>query len=91
MLVYDSVENVATHVYFFPSYLFTSQTKDERIAALETENAMLYLKLAQMRSNLQCSREEVSGLQSQYEGETKFRQNVFESALKLKQELEVII
>ena len=50
---------------------------------------MLYLKLAQMRSNLQSSREEVSGLQSQYEGETKFRQNVMESALKFKQELEV--
>ena len=65
------------------------QTKDERIVALETENAMLYLKLAQMRSNLQSSREEVSGLQSQYEGETKFRQNVMESALKFKQELEV--
>ena len=57
--------------------------------ALETENAMLYLKLAQMRGNLQSSREEVSGLQSQYEGETKFRQNVMESALKFKQELEV--
>ncbi|KAH3734487.1 hypothetical protein DPMN_040926 [Dreissena polymorpha] len=66
------------------------RTKDERIVALETENAMLYLKLAQMRSSLQCSREEVSGLQSQYDSETKFRQNVIESALKFKQELESI-
>lgn len=56
---------------------------------METENAMLYLKLAQLRSNLQSSREEVSGLQSQYDSETRFRQNVIESALKFKQELEV--
>lgn len=73
------------------SFFFKFQTKDERIAALETENAMLYLKLAQLRSSLQSSREEVSGLQSQYEGETKFRQNVIDSALKFKQELEVSV
>ena len=65
------------------------QVKDERIAALETENAMLYLKLAQLRGSLQGSREEVSGLQSQYESETKFRQTVIESTLKFKQELDV--
>ena len=63
--------------------------KDERITALETENAMLYLKLAQLRGSLQGSREEVSGLQQQYESETKFRQTVIESALKFKQELDV--
>ncbi|XP_052808360.1 kinesin-like protein KIF25 isoform X6 [Mya arenaria] len=67
-----------------------SLTRDERIASLETENAMLYLKLAQLRSNLQYSREEVSGFQSQYESETKFRQNVIDSALRFKQELESI-
>ncbi|WAR06986.1 KIF25-like protein [Mya arenaria] len=66
------------------------RTRDERIASLETENAMLYLKLAQLRSNLQYSREEVSGFQSQYESETKFRQNVIDSALRFKQELESI-
>lgn len=66
------------------------QAKDERIVSLETENAMLYLKLAQLRSNLQSSREEVSGLQSQYDNETQFRQNVIDSALRFKQELEVI-
>lgn len=77
-----SMVQIIVHVCIF-------KAKDERIVSLETENAMLYLKLAQMRSNLQCSREEVSGLQSQYEGETKFRQNVLESALKFKQELEV--
>ncbi|XP_045196502.2 kinesin-like protein KIF25 isoform X2 [Mercenaria mercenaria] len=66
------------------------RAKNERIISLETENAMLYLKLAQLRSNLQSSREEVSGLQLSYDGETKFRQNVIESALKFKQELEQI-
>lgn len=67
-----------------------NRVKDERIAALETENAMLYLKLAQLRGSLQGSREEVSGLQSQYESETKFRQTVIESTLKFKQELDQI-
>lgn len=66
------------------------RAKDERIVSLETENAMLYLKLAQLRSNLQSSREEVSGLQSQYDSETRFRQNVIESSLKFKQDLEQI-
>ncbi|KAL3882040.1 hypothetical protein ACJMK2_028420 [Sinanodonta woodiana] len=65
-------------------------TKDERIAALETENAMLYLKLAQLRSMLQSTREEVSVLQSQYETELQFKQSVAESAFKFKQELDQI-
>ena len=68
---------------------FFFQTKDGRIAELETENAMLYLKLAQLRSTLQSSREEMSTLQGLQDSETKFRQNVFDSALRFKQELDV--
>ncbi|KAL4233882.1 negative regulation of mitotic centrosome separation [Mactra antiquata] len=66
------------------------RTRDEKVASLETENAMLYLKLAQLRSNLQSSREEVSGLQAHYDDETQFRQNVIDSAMKFRQDIEQI-
>ena len=75
--------------FFMMANFIFLQAKDERISALETENAMLYLKLAQLRGSLQSSREEVAGLHSQYESETKFRQTVIEKTLKFKQELDV--
>lgn len=65
------------------------QAKDERIHALETENAMLYLKLAQLRGVIQKNNEDASKLNSQYEGEQKFRKSVAETACKLKRELDV--
>ncbi|XP_060067776.1 kinesin-like protein KIF25 [Ylistrum balloti] len=63
------------------------RTKDERISTLETENAMLYLKLAQLRGTLQKSREDMSGLQNQFDSEQKFRKTIAQSAAKLKQDL----
>ena len=65
------------------------QVKDERIASLETENAMLYLKLAQLRGALQHTRQESVELHEQFEDEAKFRKSVAESAVKLKRELDV--
>ncbi|KAJ8315077.1 hypothetical protein KUTeg_007227 [Tegillarca granosa] len=67
-----------------------SRSKDERIHALETENAMLYLKLAQLRGVIQKNHEDTSRLNSQYEGEQKFRKSVAETAFKLKRELDDI-
>lgn len=67
-----------------------SRVKDERIASLETENAMLYLKLAQLRGALQHTRQESVELHQQFEDESKFRKHVGESAIKLKKDLDLI-
>lgn len=67
-----------------------SRIKDERIASLETENAMLYLKLAQLRGALQHTRQESVELHQQFEDESKFRKHVGESAIKLKKDLDLI-
>ena len=72
-------------IFIFPFY----QAKDERIAQLETENAMLYLKLAQLHGTLQSSREENTDLNTQYEDEKKFRKAVAETAVKLRAEINV--
>lgn len=73
------------HAYFF------FQTKDERIAQLETENSMLYLKLAQLHGTVQTARQENASLNGQVESEQHFRSNVSETAFKLQRELEVHI
>lgn len=67
-----------------------SRIKDERIASLETENAMLYLKLAQLRGALQHTRQESVELHQQFEDESRFRKHVGESAIKLKKDLDLI-
>ncbi|XP_033740152.1 kinesin-like protein KIF25 [Pecten maximus] len=63
------------------------RTKDERISTLETENAMLYLKLAQLRGTLQTNREDMSGLQNQFDSEQKFRKSIAQYATKLKHDV----
>ncbi|XP_069101580.1 kinesin-like protein KIF25 isoform X2 [Argopecten irradians] len=78
-----------THFYAdkIKHYEKDMRTKDERISTLETENAMLYLKLAQLRGSLQKNREDMSGLQNQCDSEQKFRKTIAQSATKLKQDV----
>ncbi|XP_062585616.1 kinesin-like protein KIF25 isoform X1 [Saccostrea cucullata] len=64
--------------------------KDERVAQLETENAMLYLKLAQLHGTVQSVRQENSSLNGQVESEQQFRSDVSGTAIKLHRELETI-
>ncbi|CAC5376241.1 KIF25 [Mytilus coruscus] len=68
----------------------SNRVKDERIGSLETENAMLYLKLAQLRGALQHTRQESIEIHEQFEDESRFRKSVAESAFKFKQELDNI-
>lgn len=65
------------------------QTKEERIAQLETENAMLYLKLAQLHGTVQSVRQENSSLNDHVESEQTFRKDVSDKASVLQRELEV--
>ncbi|XP_067674970.1 kinesin-like protein KIF25 [Haliotis asinina] len=64
--------------------------KQERIASLETENAMLYLKLAQLRGEVQSSREQLTDVTTKYESERRFRSQVSDKASKFKQEIELL-
>ncbi|XP_022291118.2 kinesin-like protein KIF25 isoform X2 [Crassostrea virginica] len=66
------------------------RSKDERIAQLETENSMLYLKLAQLHGAVQTARHERSVLSEQVEAESSFRQDVSGRASVLQRELETI-
>lgn len=66
------------------------RTKEERIAQLETENAMLYLKLAQLHGTVQSVRQENSSLNDQVESEQTFRKDVSDKASILQRELETI-
>lgn len=70
--------------------LIIFQSKDERIAQLETENSMLYLKLAQLHGAVQTARHERSVLSEQVEVESSFRQDISGRASVLQRELEVI-
>ncbi|XP_071114038.1 kinesin-like protein KIF25 [Haliotis cracherodii] len=64
--------------------------KQERIASLETENAMLYLKLAQLRGEVQSSREGLTDVAAKYDAERRFRSQVSEKASKFKQEIDLL-
>lgn len=66
------------------------RTKEERIAQLETENAMLYLKLAQLHGTVQSVRQENSSLNDHVESEQTFRKDVSDKASVLQRELETI-
>lgn len=66
------------------------RTKEERIAQLETENAMLYLKLAQLHGTVQSVRQENSSLSDHVESEQTFRKDVSDKASVLQRELETI-
>lgn len=68
----------------------STRVKDERITSLETENAMLYLKLAQLRGALQHTRQESVELHEQFEEEGRFRKSVSESAMRFRNELDNI-
>ncbi|XP_013413540.1 kinesin-like protein KIF25 [Lingula anatina] len=60
-----------------------SRGKEERIIALETENAMLYLKLAQLQGILRDSREETGHLKRVNESDQLQRQRTGESLATL--------
>jgi len=50
--------------------------REERIVGLETENAMLYLKLAQCQGNVRSTRKETTHIKRLYEDNEKFRNAV---------------
>eukprot|EP00795_Rhopilema_esculentum_P017163 gene17163-8705_t len=52
------------------------RAREERIIALETENAMLYLKLAQCQGNVRSTRKETTHIRRLYDDNEKFRNNV---------------
>ena len=56
---------------------------------METENAMLYLKLAQLHGSLKSSREELADASNKYEAEKIFRSHVLSQAAKVKEEIKV--
>ncbi|XP_048577645.1 kinesin-like protein KIF25 isoform X2 [Nematostella vectensis] len=57
----------------------TMQAREERIVALETENAMLYLKLAECQGTVRSSRYESSHFRRLFEAEEGFKKNVTKS------------
>ncbi|XP_005104593.1 kinesin-like protein KIF25 isoform X2 [Aplysia californica] len=57
--------------------------KDERIASLETENAMLYLKLANLRGEVSSAKEEASASNAVLETGDRFKMNVKQRAGQL--------
>ncbi|CAL1548478.1 unnamed protein product [Lymnaea stagnalis] len=61
----------------------SSLRKDERIASLETENAMLYLKLAQLRGEVAAAKREASESFSDLESGDRFKTYVLQKAVKL--------
>ena len=65
------------------------QARDERIAGLETENAMLYLKLAQLRGQLQSSRHDSNAAEDASDRHTMFRTHVMTRAGELRREVQV--
>ncbi|XP_031549925.1 kinesin-like protein KIF25 isoform X1 [Actinia tenebrosa] len=66
------------------------RAREERIVALETENAMLYLKLAECQGSVRTSRFESSHFRRLFEAETGFRSNVKKSCKSLKKELKTL-
>ncbi|XP_070568973.1 kinesin-like protein KIF25 isoform X3 [Ptychodera flava] len=54
----------------------TVRAKDERITALETENAMLYLKLAQLQGAIRNTKEETSHMRRLHTADKKFKDNL---------------
>ena len=69
--------------------IYSFQRKDERITSLETENAMLYLKLAQLRSEVSSTREAASSSNALLESGDQFKANVKQKALQFCQEAQV--
>ncbi|EDO42043.1 predicted protein [Nematostella vectensis] len=55
------------------------RAREERIVALETENAMLYLKLAECQGTVRSSRYESSHFRRLFEAEEGFKKNVTKS------------
>ncbi|GFN80900.1 kinesin-like protein kif25 [Plakobranchus ocellatus] len=67
-----------------------SLRKDEHIAHLETENAMLYLKLAQLRGDVREAKQEASLSVAGLEHGATFKANVKEKAFKLRNDAQAI-
>ncbi|PVD28447.1 hypothetical protein C0Q70_11035 [Pomacea canaliculata] len=62
--------------------------RDERIAGLETDNAMLYLKLAQLRSQLQASRTEINAAEDASDRYAAFYASIFHQASQLQKQIQ---
>lgn len=67
-----------------------SLRKDERIAHLETENAMLYLKLAQLRADVKEAKQEASQSVSGLESGIAFKASVKEKTSKLRNDIQTM-
>ena len=65
------------------------QARDERVAGLETENAMLYLKLAQLRGQLQSSRSDANAAEDASDRHAMFRTHVMTRTGELRREVQV--
>eukprot|EP00794_Sanderia_malayensis_P000444 gene444-1085_t len=59
------------------------RAREERIVALETENAMLYLKLAQCQGNVRSTRKETTHVRRLYDDNEKFKSNIGKQLVKL--------
>lgn len=72
------------------SYQQQLRARDERIVTLETENAMLYLKLAQCQSQLQHSKQEAMYQQDINEEEERFRYTLKENLFIAQEQIEML-
>ncbi|XP_076445577.1 kinesin-like protein KIF25 [Babylonia areolata] len=64
------------------------RARDERVASLETENAMLYLKLAQLRGQLQSSRTDANAAEDASDKHRAFRTHVMTRTGELRREVQ---
>ncbi|BFZ24742.1 hypothetical protein BsWGS_27781 [Bradybaena similaris] len=66
------------------------QKKNERIVSLETENAMLYLKLAQLRGDVRSARQETLLTSAELEDSVRFKGDVIQKAAVLHGDAKVL-
>ncbi|XP_006813304.1 kinesin-like protein KIF25 [Saccoglossus kowalevskii] len=65
----------------------TVRSKDERITALETENAMLYLKLAQLQGNIRNTKEETGHMKRVHAADQKFKNRLSHNLITLNRQI----
>ncbi|XP_077976989.1 kinesin-like protein KIF25 isoform X2 [Glandiceps talaboti] len=65
----------------------TVRGKDERITALETENAMLYLKLAQLQGAIRNTKEETGHMKRLFAADKKLKDNLAHQLLAVNRQI----
>ncbi|CAG5135954.1 unnamed protein product [Candidula unifasciata] len=66
------------------------QRKNERIVSLETENAMLYLKLAQLRGDVRSARQEAMLSSAELEDSEQFKEEVVQKTVVIHQDTKAL-